>query len=202
MDCNYILKLKGYGLLLLLIGFQKVTHGEELKPTIIGPDFVTVGVPSSVECVSNCESCDYSMSLDGQAAQGQGNSLAFTVNHYTEDLTVACSVSQGKLNAAVTKKLQVLVGPVNVSISGSGLLNPSATNTVSGLFVAATQKLTVNVGPNKMKIAGPDVIEAGGKAVFECSAVCLPSCRFVSSVDTQSIRGNVVELTVDSSQNQ
>ncbi|XP_072309613.1 uncharacterized protein [Eucyclogobius newberryi] len=227
------------------LGKQLSLHHYVLKPTITAPDFVTVGVPSSAACASDCPSCTYSMSLEGQAAQGQGNTLLFTPND--TDLTVVCSVTKGTQVATISKKLQVLVGPVNVSISGSGLLNPSvshtfschahcvpsceyswrrgsgpwmrgqgnviavtptemdrtdmlvckATNKVSGLFVAATKELAVNVGPLGMKIAGPDVIEMGEKAVFECSAVCRPSCRFVSSVDTQSIRGNVVELIVD-----
>lgn len=243
-----------YGLLLLL-GFQQIiiTRGDQsktdsLKPVIQGPDFVTVGVPSSVSCEADCQSCTYSMSLDGQSAQGQDNALAFTVNKYTEDLTVACSVTNEQGQKAMTsKKLQVLVGPVNVSISGPDLLNPSvshtyschahcrpscsyswklgsgpwikgqgnvlsvtptemdsskilvckATNTVSEMFVAATHVISVTVGPADMKIAGPEVLEVGVKATFVCSAACWPSCRFVSSVDSQSVRGNELELTVD-----
>ncbi|XP_033845565.1 uncharacterized protein LOC117391771 isoform X2 [Periophthalmus magnuspinnatus] len=137
MDNNFILGHNGlhktYGLLLLLIGFQQVllTSGEGLTPTIIAPDFVTVGVPSSVECVANCVSCTYSLSLDGQTAPAQDKSVAFTVNYYTENLTVACSVTEGKQIATATKKIQVLVGPVNVSISGSDLLNPSVSQTFS-----------------------------------------------------------------------
>lgn len=244
-----------YGLLLLVMGFQQIliTRGDQpetdsLEPVIQGPDFVTVGVPSSVWCEADCRSCTYSMSLDGQRSQGQDNALAFTVKEYTEDLTVACSVTneQGQ-NAMTTKKIQVLVGPVNVSISGPDLLNPSvshtyschahcrpscsyswklgsgpwvrgqgnvlsltptemdssktlvckASNTVSGMFVAATHVISVMVGPADMKIAGPDVLEVGVKATFVCSAECRPSCRFVSSVDSQSVRGNQLELTVD-----
>ncbi|XP_078021406.1 mitogen-activated protein kinase 12b isoform X2 [Epinephelus lanceolatus] len=216
---------------------------------IIGPDYVTVGVPSSVECVANCPACTYSMSLDGQTAQGQGNSLAFTVNSWVEALTVACTATddETEVTAKATKQLQVLVGPTNVSITGPDLMNPSvshtyschaycrpsctyawrtdqgpwiggqgnvisitpqemdnskmlickATNSVSGLFAAATRNIAVTSGPSEIQIKGPDVIEIAEKYKFECSAECLPSCRYVSSVDTKTVRGNVIELMVE-----
>lgn len=259
MDYHFILNQRlqtRHGLLLLLMGLQQIliTRGEDLqsqtgslKPVILGPDFVTVGVPSSVSCEADCKSCTYSMSLDGQSSQGHANTLAFTVNEYTPELTVACSVTDGHGTSSTSKTLQVLVGPVNVSISGPELLNPSeghtfschslcrpsclyswklgsgpwvrgqgnvlsltpteadnsktlvckATNSVSGLFVAATRVISVTVGPAHMKIAGPDVLVLGGKATFVCTAECRPSCRFVSSADSQSVRGNELELTVD-----
>ncbi|XP_049892396.1 uncharacterized protein LOC126384969 isoform X2 [Epinephelus moara] len=134
-------------LLLFLAGLQPVlctdgeTHElddddkEEVKITckIIGPDYVTVGVPSSIECDANCPACTYSMSLDGQTAQGQGNSLAFTVNSWVEALTVACTATDDEtgVTAKATKQLQVLVGPTNVSITGPDLMNPSVSHTYS-----------------------------------------------------------------------
>lgn len=50
------------------------------------------------------------MSLDGQAAQGQGNVLAFTVNSWVEALTVTCTATTDSSNvtATATKQLQVL----------------------------------------------------------------------------------------------
>lgn len=262
MDINYLfknnglLKLQQLLLLLLLTGFQQMvstsddnqSEEEGLDVAIVGPDYVTVGVPSSVECVSECSSCTYSMSLDGQAAQGQGNVLAFTVKTWTEELTVSCSVTDKTGSGfTATKNLQVLVGPVNISITGTEQLNPSvsytyscqaycqpscsyswkidhgpwmsgqgnvmsvtptemdeskilickATNTVSGMFIAATRNISVMVGPADVQIKGPDVIEVAEKSKFVCSAVCLPSCRYVFSVDSRTVRGNVVELTVE-----
>lgn len=77
---------------------------------IVGPDYVTVGVPSSIECEADCPACTYSMSLDGQSAQGQGNVLAFTLNSWVEALTVKCTATNDdtELTAMATKQLQVL----------------------------------------------------------------------------------------------
>lgn len=77
---------------------------------VVGPDYVTVGVPSSVECDCTCQDCTYSISLDGQVAQGQGNVLAFTVNSWVEALKVTCTATDDKtlLTATSTKQLQVL----------------------------------------------------------------------------------------------
>ncbi|XP_035534403.1 uncharacterized protein LOC118340490 [Morone saxatilis] len=189
------------------------------------------------------------MSLDGQSAQGQGNVLAFTVNSWVEALTVTCTATddEAKQTATTTKKLQVLAGPANVSITGPELMNPAvshtyschaycrpsctyawkidkgpwisgqgnvisvtpremdnskilickATNSVSGLFVAATRNIAVISGPSEIQIKGPDLIEMSKKYKFVCTAECLPSCRYVSSVDSQTVRGNVIEMTVD-----
>lgn len=81
-----------------------------VKVSILGPDYVTVGVPASVECDGNCLACTYSLSLDGQSARGQGNVLAFTVNSWVEALTVTCTATNDKTNATATtaKQLQVL----------------------------------------------------------------------------------------------
>ncbi|KAF0029451.1 hypothetical protein F2P81_018556 [Scophthalmus maximus] len=79
----------------------------------------------------------------------------------------------------------------------SKLIVCKATNSVSGLFVAATRNVTVISGPSEVQIEGPDTIEMVEKHKFVCTAKCLPSCRYVSSVDGQSLRGNVIEMTVE-----
>lgn len=258
MENNYLMNANTLPqrclLLLLLTGFQQVLsnaenlQSERMQPTIVSPSYVMVGVPSSVTCTSECKSCTYSMSADVPMVQGQENSLIFSVKTWKDHLTVSCSVTNGNgQSATATKKLQVLVGPVNISISGTDLLDPNvshtfschaycqpscsyswkidqgpwitgqgnvmsvtpreldnsktlickATNRVSGMFSAATQDISVLVGPTDLQITGPDIIEVSEKAKFVCSAVCVPSCRYVSSVDTQTVRGNTVELTVD-----
>ncbi|KAM8739676.1 uncharacterized protein AB9X84_019783 [Acanthopagrus schlegelii] len=245
-------------LLLFLAGLQPVlstdgetseTGGLQFDIAIIGPDYVTVGVPSSIECAADCTSCTFSMSLDGHSAQGQGNVLAFTIDSWTEAFTVACTVTDDKTlqTATTTKKLKVLAGPANVSISGPDLMNPTvshtyschaycrpscnytwridkgawiggqgnvisinpreeddyktlvckATNSVSGLFVAATRNIAVATGPSEILIKGPDVIAIDEQYKFECTSECRPSCRYVSSVDGQTVRGSVIELTVE-----
>ncbi|XP_071358669.1 uncharacterized protein [Trachinotus anak] len=249
-------------LLLILTGLQPALSSDGKQPeldddddnngvkvSIVGPDYVTVGVPSSIECDAKCPTCTYSMSLDGQKAQGQGNVLAFTVTSWMEALTVTCTATQEDtgLTATTTKQLQVLAGPANISISGPDLMNPTvshtyschaycrpsciyawktdngpwisgqgnvisitpremdnskfvickATNSVSGLFVAATRNITVTSGPAEVQIKGPDIIQIAEKYKFVCTADCQPSCRYVSSVDTQTLRGNVIEMTVD-----
>ncbi|XP_037315802.2 uncharacterized protein LOC119210174 isoform X2 [Pungitius pungitius] len=253
--------LRGVLLLLLLSGLQPVlsTDGEEpqlhdnnedaekVACTIVGPEYVTVSVPSSVECDSDCQACTFSLSLDGQSAVGQGNVLAFTVTSWAEALTVTCTVTAGSgLTATATKRLQVLAGPANVSISGPGLMHPSvshtyschaycrpsctyawktdrgpwlsgqgnvisitpkeisgaqlvckATNSVSKLFVAAVREITVISGPPKVEIIGPDVIEIAEKYTYVCSAECTPACRYVLSVNSQTVRGPVMEIMVD-----
>lgn len=87
-----------------------VTISEGLDLTISGPDYVTVGVPSSVECTTSCLSCTYSMSLDGQSAQGQGNVLAFTIKNWIETLTVTCTITDdtSQKTTTTTKQIQVL----------------------------------------------------------------------------------------------
>ncbi|XP_037617151.1 uncharacterized protein LOC119483142 isoform X2 [Sebastes umbrosus] len=154
MDNTYISKqygrrsnLRRLLLLLFLAGLQPALSTDEEKPelddddkdgeklncTIVGPDYVTVGVPSSVECVSNCPTCTFSMSLDGQSAQGQGNELAFTVNSWAEALTVTCTATRDHtgLTATTTKQLRVLAGPANVSITGPDMMHPSVSHTYS-----------------------------------------------------------------------
>ncbi|XP_035003437.2 uncharacterized protein LOC118101631 [Hippoglossus stenolepis] len=258
--------LSGLLLLLLLAGLQSVLSSDGEQPeqgdsddnrtfsggvnvTIIGPDYVTLGVPSTVECDAGCPGCLYSMSLDGQTAQGQGNVLAFTVNEWVGAVVVSCTATDEdtQQTATTTKKLQVLDGPANISIAGADLMNPTlshtyschahcrpscsytwrsdhgpwiggqgnvisivpqemnnstvltckATNTVSGLFIAATRRITVITGPSKVQIEGPDIVEIAQKYKFMCSAECLPSCRYLSSVDGQTVRGNVIEIRLD-----
>lgn len=86
------------------------SEGLEFDCEIVGPDYVTVGVPSSIECTADCTSCTFSMSLDGQSAQGQGNVLAFTIDRWMEAFTVECTVTDDKTlqTATATKKLKVL----------------------------------------------------------------------------------------------
>ncbi|XP_056281026.1 uncharacterized protein LOC130200617 [Pseudoliparis swirei] len=258
-----LIHLKRLMLLLLLAGLQPVrsTAGEEPEPqddleqgetltcAIEAPLYVTVGVPSSVECDSDCRGCSFSLSLDGQSAHGQGSVLAFTVDRWVEALTVTCTVVSGdnRPNATTTKRLQVLAGPANVSIAGPDLMHPSvshtyschaycrpsctyswrmdegpwlsgqgnvisitpqetddsklllckATSGVSGLFVFATRNIAVISGPQQVQIHGPDVIEIAQKYEFECAAECRPACRYVSSVDGQSVRGGVFQISVD-----
>ncbi|XP_028426495.1 uncharacterized protein LOC114550130 isoform X4 [Perca flavescens] len=173
-------------LLLFLAGLQPVLSSDGETPgldgddddddqeavkiscTIVGPDYVTVGVPSSVECFSNClmmkTACSYSMSLDGQIAKGQGNVLAFTVNNWVEELTVTCTVTveDTGLTATTTKQLQVLAGPVNVSITGPDLMNPSVSHT------------------------------------YSCHAYCRPSCIYAWKTDKGPWiggQGNVISVT-------
>ncbi|GAA6227013.1 uncharacterized protein LOC108901410 isoform X1 [Lates japonicus] len=268
MAKTYISKQKGghsnlTGLLLLLYlaGLQPVlsTDGEQpelddddneaLNLSIVGLDYVTVGVPSSVECTAKCPECTFSMSLDGQSAQGQGNALAFTVNSWAEALTVTCTATNedNGVTATTTKQLRVLVGPANISITGPDLMNPTvshtyschahcqpsctytwktdngpwvggqgnvisvtpqemenskclickATNSVSGMFVTATRNIGVISGPSEVHIKGPNIVELAEKNNFVCTAKCLPPCRYVSSVDGQTLRGNVIEMMVD-----
>lgn len=91
-----------------------MTFLEGLNVKIVGPNFVTVGVPSSIECVADCSACTYSMSLDGHSAQGQGNVLDFTLSSWVEALTVTCTVTDEEEDedpeqtSTVTKQLQVL----------------------------------------------------------------------------------------------
>lgn len=264
MDNTFTSKPKGentnvirISVFLFLAGFHPVLSSDGkpseladsgLKPVIIGPNYVTVGVPSSIECGSSCGTCTYSMSLDGQSAVGQSNMLAFTINSWVPSLTVTCTVSgDNGLSATATKNIQVLAGPTNVSISGPSLMNPTvshtyncyaycqpscyyswrtdkgpwirsqgnvvsitpremdtsktvtckATNRMSGLFATATQNIAVTFGPSKVQIEGPDVVEIAETYKYVCTAECHPSCRFLSSVDSQTVRGNVIEMTVD-----
>ncbi len=55
----------------------------------------------------------------------------------------------------------------------------------------------LSAGPSEVQIKGPDVIDIAKKYKFVCTAECLPSCRYVSSVEGQTVRGNVIEVTVD-----
>ena len=86
------------------------TFSGGVNVTIFGPGYVTVGVPSTIMCDAGCPGCLYSMSLDGQTAQGQGNVLSFTINEWVEAVMVSCTATEEdtQQTATATKKLQVL----------------------------------------------------------------------------------------------
>ncbi|XP_028304074.1 uncharacterized protein LOC114464216 [Gouania willdenowi] len=76
-------------------------------------------------------------------------------------------------------------------------LSCKATNTVSGLFVTMTRSIGLITGPSKVQIKGPDVVEIGQEYQFVCTTGCHPPCRYVSSVGSNAVRGNVIDMTVD-----
>lgn len=55
----------------------------------------------------------------------------------------------------------------------------------------------LTAGPSHIHIKGPDLIDVAEQHKFVCTSDCLPSCRYVLSVGSQTVRGNVIELTVD-----
>lgn len=79
-----------------------------LQVSIVGPDYVTEGVPASVACDGNCPRCTYWMSLDGEAPRGQGKVLTFTVGTSVDAVTATCTASDANVNATATKRLRVL----------------------------------------------------------------------------------------------
>ncbi|CDQ82832.1 unnamed protein product [Oncorhynchus mykiss] len=84
-------------------------HYGPLELTIVGPDFVTVGVPCSFDCTAQCSpSCSYRMSIDGQI--GQGNELFFTARQWEESLNLTCTArnDDSGRSSTVSKILQVL----------------------------------------------------------------------------------------------
>ncbi|KAK2858800.1 hypothetical protein Q5P01_003420 [Channa striata] len=135
MDGNgYKSSLSRVLLLLFLAGFQPgpssaeehpEQHADGLNATILGPDYVTVGVPSSAECYSSCSNCTFSMSVDGQSVKGHGNVVAFTVVRWMDVLTITCTVTANNpaLNVTATKQVQVLAGPANIFITGPDFIN-------------------------------------------------------------------------------
>ncbi|CDQ82833.1 unnamed protein product [Oncorhynchus mykiss] len=89
----------------------KDSTGGPLELTILGPDFVTVGVPCSFDCTAQCSpSCSYRMSIDGQI--GQGNELFFTARQWEESLNLTCTArnDDSGRSSTVSKILQVLGG--------------------------------------------------------------------------------------------
>ncbi|XP_068163448.1 uncharacterized protein [Antennarius striatus] len=266
MDKTYISKQDGLKLfhlwLLFLAGLQLVLsadgetteldnndEGSSLNCTIVGPDYVTVGVPSSFGCYCSCAECTYSMSADVPSAQGQDYMLAFVLRSWKPAVTVNCTVTDSNTQGTdtITKHLQVLAGPANVTISGPSLMTPSmkytyschaycrpsctyawradkgpwvggpgnvvsvspkaddkfkiltckATNTVSGLYVTASENIAVVAGPSEIQIKGPELIDIGQKYRFECTCECLPSCQYAMSMGSHTVRGKVVDITVD-----
>ncbi|KAM9402481.1 cell adhesion molecule CEACAM5-like isoform 1-T1 [Salvelinus alpinus] len=120
-------------LLVYLAGSALTTDGGSgstngpLELTIVGPDFVKVGVPRSFDCAAQCSpSCSYRMSIDGQI--WQGNELLFTAHQWEESLNLTCTArnDDSGRSSTVTKILQVLAGPTNVSITGPALMTPGA----------------------------------------------------------------------------
>lgn len=57
--------------------------------------------------------------------------------------------------------------------------------------------LFLSVGPSHIHIEGPGVIDVAEQHKFVCTSECLPSCRYVLSVGSQTVRGNAIELTAD-----
>ncbi|XP_022526907.2 uncharacterized protein LOC111192914 [Astyanax mexicanus] len=87
--------------------------------SFFGPDAVTVGVPSSIECFARCSpECNYTIGFDGQSLEG--NELAFTLKQWVSSITVTCTAKNPSTqkSSSISKTLQILEGPVNVSISG------------------------------------------------------------------------------------
>ncbi|XP_064794047.1 hemicentin-2-like [Oncorhynchus masou masou] len=118
-------------LLVYLAGSALTTDGGSgstngpLELTIVGPDFVKVGVPRSFDCAAQCSpSCSYRMSIDGQI--WHGNELLFTARQWEESLTLTCTArnDDSGRSSTVTKILQVLAGPTNVSITSPALMTP------------------------------------------------------------------------------
>ncbi|KAG9280597.1 hypothetical protein AMEX_G3329, partial [Astyanax mexicanus] len=93
--------------------------------SFFGPDAVTVGVPSSIECFAQCSpECNYTIGFDGQSLEG--NELAFTLKQWVSSITVTCTAKNPSTqkSSSISKTLQILEGPVNVSISGPITITP------------------------------------------------------------------------------
>ncbi|XP_036432983.1 carcinoembryonic antigen-related cell adhesion molecule 5-like isoform X2 [Colossoma macropomum] len=96
--------------------------------TIYGPDAVTVGVPCSFVCLAQCSpECNYTIGADGQS--GEGNELAFTLKQWESSKTVTCTAKNSVTgrSSSISKTLQILEGPANVSISGPHNLTSNET---------------------------------------------------------------------------
>lgn len=161
-----------------------VTFSEPLQAEIIGPIYVTVGVPSSFECDANCTACAYSMSLDGQN-QVQGNVLAFTVDKWTMGLTVSCIVTDEitDLTATVTKRLLVL--GIKLSFFWTSKYNRFCTQAFV-LHLSYTWLMFVFltlVGPANVSISGPELMSPTATSTYICQASCRPSCSYTWKID-------------------
>ncbi|XP_066523625.1 kin of IRRE-like protein 2 [Hoplias malabaricus] len=100
-----------------------------LQLSIIGPKAVTVGVPCSFICAAQCSpECNYTIGIEGQGS-GQGNELAFTLSQWGSPQTVICTARNPTTGASssISKTFMILVGPVNVSMSGPQFLTPGET---------------------------------------------------------------------------
>lgn len=125
-------------LLTFLAGWVATRDGEFTDPakskpygplelTILGPDFVTVGVPCSYECFALCSpSCSYTLTMSGEG--GPGNQLAFTMLQWVSSMTLNCTAhnNETKETSVIAKTVLVLEGPTNVSISGPELVVPGS----------------------------------------------------------------------------
>lgn len=74
-------------------------------------DYITVGVPTTIECLApKCPTCTYSMDVNGEQVQGQGNVISFTVKSWVAPFVVSCTATDEDTNvsAMATKTLQIL----------------------------------------------------------------------------------------------
>ncbi|XP_067111096.1 pregnancy-specific beta-1-glycoprotein 5-like [Osmerus mordax] len=76
-------------------------------------------------CLAECSApCTFTLGVDGESSPG--NELSFTVRQWVESMTVECTARNNvSMEASVTtKRVQVLAGPANVSITGPELVVP------------------------------------------------------------------------------
>ncbi|KAI4878859.1 hypothetical protein NFI96_012045, partial [Prochilodus magdalenae] len=177
--------------------------------TIIGPDVVTVGVPSSFVCLAQCSpECSYTISMDDQSLEHK--ELAFTLKLWEENFkTVTCTaknLATGSFST-VKKMLNILEGPVNVSISGPPTLTPAVATDVE-TDVAGKETLHTyhsadpTYGPKRLIIYGPDAVTVGVPCSFVCLARCSPECNYTIRVDDQLVDGNELDFTIEQWENQ
>ncbi|XP_055761508.1 uncharacterized protein LOC129838509 isoform X1 [Salvelinus fontinalis] len=170
-------------LFVYLAGSAETTDGGKESPngplelTILGPDFVTVGVPCSFDCSAQCSpSCSYRMSIDGQI--GQGNEVFFTTRQWEESLNLTCTArnDDSGRSSTVTKILQVL-----------------------GAWVVCcfyNTSIEIKAGPSNVSITGPDLMTPGAPQSFKCNADCRPSCNYIWGIKGRWLRGQGNDITV------
>lgn len=160
-----------------------------LNVAVLGPGYVTVGVPSSVECDSSCATCTYSMSLNELEVKGQGNVLAFTVSTWVEALTVTCTVTNDKgLTATTQKRLQVLGMALYLKLQ----VNILHTNFQHEYWWRHVCLLLA--GPSDVSITGSDLMNH----TYSCKAYCRPSCSYSWQTDKGPWilgQGNTISFT-------
>ncbi|KAI7792024.1 hypothetical protein IRJ41_020252, partial [Triplophysa rosa] len=94
-----------------------------LDITLWGPDMVTVAIPASFFCFSQCSpACLYSITADGRSADT--DEITIIIRERLNITTVTCTAKNNITGHTSTthKTLQVLQGPENVSISGPAYL--------------------------------------------------------------------------------